>query len=85
MWLVVGFLVSSFYKSILLSMLINTVYEKPIDTVDDFINSGIPKMGVADLIMSLFAKDKRENVKKMDEHIFSFEFPGYFPQWMADG
>ena len=66
-------------------MLINTVYEKPIDTVDDFINSGISKMPVGEPVMHLFEGDKRENVQRMAERVYEFEFPGYFPEWLADG
>ena len=85
MWLVAGFFVSNFYKSNLRSMLINTVYEKPIDTVDDFINAGISKMPVGEPVMHLFEGDKRENVQRMAERVYEFEFPGYFPEWLADG
>ena len=38
-WLVVGFLLTVSYKSVLLSNLVNIGYEKTIDTVDDMLNS----------------------------------------------
>ena len=41
-WLMVGFLLSISYKSVLLAMLVSPAYEKPIDTVQDLLNTERP-------------------------------------------
>ena len=41
-WMMVGFLLSNGYRSVLLSTLVSPIYEKPIDTIQDLLDTERP-------------------------------------------
>ena len=45
MWMVAGFLLCASYKSVLLATLVSVEYEKPVDTLDDLLETEKPIVG----------------------------------------
>lgn len=67
-WLVVGFFISMCYKSVLLANMVNNEYEKPIDTIDDILLSGLPYYVAGNTGGPvLFNTDPRDSVKQLLE------------------
>ena len=83
----IGFLLTTGYKEILLSKLINIEYEKPLDSVEDVLRS--KKSVVIDGTSSLgylLRSDPRENVKELLKLIKSFKMEkGAPPAWVIKG
>ena len=72
-WMVVGFLLTTSYKSVLLAMMTNIYYEKTIDTIDDMFSSErilwVPnETGFRDLM----ALDPRMKVQELAERVVSY-------------
>ena len=67
-WLVVGFLLTSSYKSVLLAMMTNIYYEKTIDTIDDMFSSERTLWLAEDMgIEYKLATDPRMKVRELYE------------------
>ena len=52
-WILIGFLLSSGFKSVLLSTLVSPSYEKPIDTVQDLLDTERPVHAEGSVLPSL--------------------------------
>ena len=68
-WLLSGFLVTSGYKSVLLSTLVSIEYERPIDTIQDMLlteKAIIVENSTKSLYMS---NDPRDSIKELDAKI----------------
>ena len=73
-WMVVGFLLTISYKSVLRAMLMKAFYEETIDSIDDMLKSERSFMTAIDTIVpTLLASDPREKVKKLAERANFFK------------
>ena len=70
-WLMVGFLLSSSYKSVLLATLVSPAYEKPIDTVQDLLDTersiGVGHAGFLRMMSYSGLESLRELVTKIQD------------------
>ena len=74
-WIIVGFLLTMSYKSVLRAMLMNVYYEETIDTIDDMLKSERSLMTPIDSsIPALLESDPRGKVKKLAGRVTYFEF-----------
>ena len=90
-WLMVGFLLTIMYKSVLRSNMIHIKYEKGIDSVEDVLNTTDKKV----LYMSssparkLLAKDPREKMKELNKRVDTYEpeqkSTKPTPSWVSEG
>ena len=64
MWMVVGFLLCASYKSVLLATLVSVEYEKPVDTIDDLVETEKPIVGYPTLAYFLKV-DPRIKVREL--------------------
>ena len=86
-WLLTALFVTLSYKQVLLANLVDTGYEKPIETLDELVNSGkpfiVPQNSNAP---RLIAMDPRPSIKKLYKQIIWFNFTGNgFEKWAQDG
>ena len=86
-WAMIGFLLTTGYKEILLSKLINIEYEKGLDSVEDVIES---KKSVvydgASAMHNLLKSDPRERVKELRKRATPYEaVKGNPPAWVVQG
>ena len=63
-WMVASFLISLCYMSVLLTFMVSTGYEKPIDTVQDLLITNKP-IYIHSYVKDLMAKDPRESVRQI--------------------
>ena len=69
-WMLVGFLFSIGYKSVLRAMMTNIYYEKTIDTIDDMLASERTLWVASDAYISvLMASDPRSKVKELMKRV----------------
>ena len=86
-WMLVGCLLTMSYKAVLRARLISTQYEKPIDTLDDVLESKMPVRFPGDTGMTNMLKtDPREIVRqelsaKAKPYIFGIQNP----DWVQKG
>ena len=74
-WMIVGFLLTISYKSVLRAMLMKVYYEETIDSIDDMLKSERSLVTAIDSIVpTLLASDPREKVKKLAERVNFYEF-----------
>ena len=79
-WMVVGFLLTTSYKSVLLAMMTNIYYEKTIDTIDDMLSSERKLWQMEDsFVVDLMALDPRMKVQELAERVVSYNHGG--GQW----
>ena len=75
-WMLVGFMMTISYKSVLRSMMMNIEYDfsKTVDSIDDMLNSEMPMMVPSDVgnIAFKFDTDPRENIQRLKEKIVWF-------------
>ena len=65
-WIMVGFLMTISYKSVLRAMMMTTEYDQTIDTIDDMLKSELPLWMANDTSLKLMLKtDPREKVKEL--------------------
>ena len=86
-WILVGFLLTISYKSVLRSNLIHVQYEKPIDSVEEFLKTDkqIYIEGASSMV-NMLAGDRRKKMielKKRTKH-YNLE-GGYPPSWVLEG
>ena len=86
-WILVGFLLTISYKSVLRSNLIHIQYEKPIDSVEEFLKTDKPIYldGTSSLV-NMMAGDRRPKMielKKRTKHYKSEG--GQQPLWVSKG
>ena len=85
-WLLATFFVALSYKQVLLANLIDTGYEKPIENLDELVNSGKPYVaGQNTNFPRLLSLDPRPSVKKLAEQVLWYNYTGQVPQWIQDG
>ena len=75
-WMLVGFIMTISYKSILRSMMMKIEYDfsKTVDSINDMLNSEMPMMVPSDVgnIAFKFETDPRENIQRLKEEIVWF-------------
>ena len=74
-WLLTGFLITSGYKSVLLSTLISIEYERPIDTIKDLLETEIPIL-MDDVALSSIFTDPRDSIREIGKKITPYEMSG---------
>ena len=86
-WLVAAFFLTMAYKSAFLAKLANIKYEKPIDTVEDALLSGMPfYLYGGSTYHETLLDDPRASVRKLAENqlqLFDFEITGT-PKYVQD-
>ena len=73
--MIVGFLLTTSYKSVLRAMLMKVYYEETIDSIDDMLKSERSLMAAIDtLVPTLLASDPREKVKELAKRVSFYKF-----------
>ena len=85
-WILMGFLLSISYKSVLLANMMSVKYDEGINTIDDMINSKKPLMVIRSM-ETLFVTDPRPKVIELSKQIQYFDFGKFkkVPQWVVNG
>ena len=84
LWIIVGFLLTLSYKSVLRANMMSTEYEKGIDSIEDMINSNKLLMA-APSIKKLFVTDPTADIKELSKHASYYEFNLRIPREILDG
>ena len=89
LWIFLGFLITTSYKSVLLANMTYRGYEKGIDTIEDMLNSGKPLMLIRSMD-NFFDNDPRTQVNELAKNFKFFDFvrnekSSGIPQWVIDG
>ena len=85
MWILVGYLLTISYKSVLLATLLAGEYEKPINTVADVINSGRPVVVQNNTLLRQRMKvDPRPSVRDLGSRLVDFPYIDRIPQDIFD-
>ena len=87
-WIVVGYFLTMSYRAVLRSQMMTKEYEKPIDTLDDMIESDINLLAAGDTLLRQYLEgDPRPKVRKLREKqkIEYFEFGSGMPKRVTDG
>ena len=73
-WIVVAFLLTTSYKSILLALMTNVYYEQTVDNIDEMVASGRTLWVASDTaIPFLLASDPRDKVQQMAKGAKSYK------------
>ena len=94
-WLLAGFLLTISYKSVLRSNLIYVQYEKPIDSVEEFLKTDkqIYLDGTSAMV-NMMAGDRRQKMIEMNKRIKHYKAEGgsenqnsekLVPSWISKG
>ena len=84
-WILLGFLLTLSYKSVLRANMMSTEYEKGIDSIDDMINSKKPLMVISSMRV-LFVMDPTADIKELSKQVSYYEFKNLrMPQKILDG
>ena len=85
LWIILGFLITICYKSVLLANMTYPQYEKAIDSVEDMLNSDKPLMVIRSMRF-LFDTDPRPQVNKLSKKVIYYDFEmKKMPQEILDG
>ena len=86
-WLLTALFVTLSYKQVLLANLVETGYEKPIETLDELVNSGKPFIVPQNTnFPRMLAMDPRPSIKKLDKQILWYNFTANeVAKWARDG
>ena len=86
-WILVGFLLTISYKSVLRSNLIHVQYEKPIDYVEEFLKTDKPiYLDGTSALVNMMAGDRRQKMIEMNKRIKHYEAEGGNPpSWISKG
>ena len=88
-WMVVGFLLTISYKSVLRAMLMKVYYEETIDTIDDMLKSErLPMAAIDTIVPTLLASDPREKVKTLAKRVSFYKLGSGRPsdvKYLVDG
>ena len=86
-WLLTAFFVTLSYKQVLLANLVDTGYEKPIETLEELVNSGKPYVcGQNTNFPRLLERDPRQSVRKLAKQVLWFNYTvDGVPKWAQDG
>ena len=72
-WILVGFLITLSYKSVLRANMMTTEYEKGIDSIEDLISSSKPLMVISSMKF-LFDMDPTADIKKLSKKVSYYEY-----------
>ena len=72
-WILVGFLLTLSYKSVLRANMMSTEYEKGIDSIEEMINSDKPLMVISSM-KALFVTNPRADIKELSKQVSYYEF-----------
>ena len=82
-WLIVGYILTMSYKSVLLSNLIHIEYENTIDSIEDALQS---QKQIVTSNQFVFSMDQRTRVKKLAKRIVTYKPKhGMPPLWVVEG
>ena len=85
LWILLGFLITICYKSVLRANMMSIVYEKAIDSIEDMLNSNKPLM-VMRAMKNLLETDPLPQVIELSKQVEYFDFENSrVPQWILDG
>ena len=86
-WMLLAFLLSLSYRSVLLSTIDSPGYEKPIDTIQDMLE-GDRSIFVLNgtTLAKLLRQDPKEDVRRLSRKVTYYEVNenGTHPQWILD-
>ena len=86
-WMLLAFLLSLSYRSVLLSTIVSPGYEKPIDTIQDMLE-GDRSIFVLNgtTLAKLLRQDPKEDVRRLSRKVTYYEVNenGTHPQWILD-
>ena len=86
-WMLLGFLLSLSYRSVLLSTIVSPGYEKPIDTIQDMLE-GDRTIFVLNgtTLAKLLRQDPKEDVRRLSRKVTYYKVNenGTHPQWILD-
>ena len=90
LWLLIGYMLTTSYSSVLRSMYMKTFYEDKIDFIDDMLSrSGMSVMVAVDSpLPQLLDSDPRQNVIEMNDKMvefYNFSAQGGIPEWVEQG
>ena len=84
-WILLGFLLTLSYKSVLRANMMSTEYEKGIDSIDDMINSKKPLMVISSM-KALFVTNPTADIKELSKQVSYYEFKNLrVPQRILNG
>ena len=88
-WILIGVILAMSYKAVLRAILMKPTYEKPIDTIDDMIASGLKLLAPQDTpLWPAVTYDPREKVQdmlKVTKVIEWYEMGNGNPAWVDKG
>ena len=86
-WIISGFLLSISYKSVLRSNMIHIQYEKPIDSVEDLIQTNLQVfVDGSTTKANLMTGDTRKRIIEMNKRVKYYGLEdGTWPSWVTKG
>ena len=85
-WMVLGFLLTISYKSVLRSMMMTVEYENAIETADDVLQSDRKFMAARDSSQKfLLESDPRLDGKKLASKVEYYTLGQRVPEWLIEG
>ena len=85
-WMLVGFLLTTSYKSVLRAKMMTIEYDQTIDTIDDMLTSELPAVMAVDTSMKFRLKtDPREKVQELAKKVEGYKLGKSEPEWVAKG
>ena len=86
MWILLGFLITISYKSVLRANMMSTEYEKGIDSIEDMIISNKQLIAIRSM-KPYFDTDPNPKVIELSKKVKYFDFQSLFsiPQFILDG
>ena len=87
-WIIVGFILTLTYKAVLRGLLMNIEYEKPIDTVDDLLESEFNLLVPSDTPLKGFLEaDPTQKIRQLyKKHKIKYYIYGrWAPGWVKEG
>ena len=84
-WMLVGFLLTTSFKSVLRAKMMTIEYEQTIDTVDDMLNSDLLAAMPVDTSMKFrLETDPREKVQELAKKVKGYKLASN-PKWVVEG
>ena len=87
-WMIISFLLTISYKSVLLSTLISISYEKTVETVDDLLKTEKPIVGLGNSTVPIrLQTDPRANVRELAGKVnwYTFDEKNSVPDSIIQG
>ena len=74
-WMMLAFLLNASYRSVLLATIVSPLFEKPIDTIEDMINTEKPIYALNTSGISFMMRiDPRESVREVGKKVLPFPY-----------